>query len=178
MQGITFEVAHDGDIEQCRSLCNELMAFQKSKAYIEPERFDSMDFDTQMKSSYESALDKQVVVVKDKGIPVGYAFTTVDLLDSLREAPFQLLPERNDLPQKIGCLSNIYLKEGYRGFGFGSKLFQMSMEWLNGFADVPLIYIFISNGNVDAYNFYTEHGFMFSHDVLGGFIKAVCKYKE
>ena len=49
------------------------------------------------------------------------------------------------------------------------------MKWFEGFRDVPLIYIFISNGNDDAYDFYIRHGFSYSHDVLGGFIKAVSK---
>jgi GNAT superfamily N-acetyltransferase len=178
MTTITFEIVQDDNIEQCRELCNELMALQKSKAYLEPERFDAMNFDTRMKKSYEGALDKQVVVVKDNGIPVGYVFSTIDSLDSMRASPFQLLPQRDDLPQRIGCLSNLYLREKYRGTGLGSKLFEMSMDWLESFADIGLIYVFISNGNDDAYNFYIRHGFAYSHDVLGGFIKAASRSKK
>lgn len=57
---------------QCRKLCDELTAFQKSKAFMEPEHFDAMHFDTRMKKSYESALEKHVVVAKDGGVPVGF----------------------------------------------------------------------------------------------------------
>jgi GNAT superfamily N-acetyltransferase len=178
MKNITFEIVRDGNIEQCRELCNELMSFQRSKAFIEPERFDAMNFDTRMKKSYEGSLDKQVVVVKDAGVPVGYVFSTIDTLDSMRGPPFQFLPQRADLPERIGCLSNLYLKEGYRGAGLGSKLFDMSMDWLDGFSDIGLIYVFVSNGNEDAYNFYIRRGFAYSHDVLGGFIKAASKCKE
>ena len=178
MKDISFEIVQDGGIEQCRELCNELMAFQKSKAFLEPERFDAMDFDTRMRRSYDCALAKQVVVVKDSGVPVGYAFSTIDSLDDLRRSPFKLLPERSDLPSRIGCLSNLYLREGYRGTGLGSKLFDMSMDWFDRFDDLSQIFIFISNGNDDAYDFYIKRGFVYSHAVLGGFIKAVRKERK
>lgn len=74
MKNITIETITNGDIEQCRDLCNELMAFQKSKAFIAPEKFDLMTFDTRMKKSYESSMASQVVVIKDDGFPVGYVF--------------------------------------------------------------------------------------------------------
>jgi GNAT superfamily N-acetyltransferase len=175
MKGITFEIAQDGNIEQCRELCNELMAFQKSKARFEPERFDAMNFDTRMKRSYDAALDKQAVVAKDGGVAIGYVFSTIDSLRSMQDSPFGLLPKRHDLPPKIGCLSNLYLKDKYRGNGLGSKLFDMSMEWFDSIDDVYLVYVFISNGNDEAYHFYAKRGFVFSHDVLGGFIKALCR---
>lgn len=176
--GVTFEVIRDGNIEQCRGLCNELMAFQKSKALLEPERFDAMDFDTRMMRSYAAALDKQVVIVKDDGVPIGYAFSTVESADSLRNSPFRLLPDRGDLPERVGCLSNLYLREEYRGTGIGSRLFELSMEWLESREGVDLIYVFISNGNDAAYEFYTRRGFVFSHEVLEGFIKAVCMRRD
>jgi GNAT superfamily N-acetyltransferase len=175
MRNITFEIIEHGDIGQCRGLCNELMAFQKSKARFGSERFDAMNFDTRMRRSYEGALEKQVVVVKDDGVPVGYVFSTIDSLESMRRSPFHLLPERDDLPPKIGCLSNLYLRPEYRGTGLGSKLFGMSMDWLGSFTDVGLIYVFVSNGNDEAYDFYIKRGFAYSHDVLGGFIKAACR---
>lgn len=115
------------------------------------------------------------MVVQDNGVSVGYVFSTIDSLDSMKSSPFQLLPQWHNLPRKIGCLSNIYLRDEYRGTDLGSKLFDISMEWLEGFSDVDLIFIFISNGNDEAYNFYIKHGFSFSHDVLDGFIKAVYK---
>jgi len=49
MKNTTIEIIQDGNIEQCRELCNELMIFQKSKAYYVPERFDAIDFKTRMK---------------------------------------------------------------------------------------------------------------------------------
>ena len=117
MSNITVEIAHDGNIEQCRELCDELMAFQKSKATLSPEVFDLMNFDTRMKRSYEGALRSQVVVAKDNGVPVGYIFSTIDEEvesdhDSIPEwAPrvensIGFYPKWVKLPDKIGCLSN------------------------------------------------------------------------
>ena len=186
MSNITVEIAHDGNIEQCRELCDELMAFQKSKATLSPEVFDLMNFDTRMKRSYEGALRSQVVVAKDNGVPVGYIFSTIDEEvesdhDSIPEwAPrvensIGFYPKWVKLPDKIGCLSNLYLRDGYRSSGLGSQLFKQSMLWLESFPDVDLIFTYISNGNDAALKFYLSHGFTLSHDVFGGFITAVYK---
>jgi len=181
MEHIVFEEVKGGDIEQCRLLCNELMAFQKSKAVMEPEIFDLMNFDTRMKKSYESAMDSQVIIVKDNGVPVGYVFSTVELIESGNIAlpswapgdGTGFYPDWVTFPQKIGCLSNLYVRDTHRALGLGSKLFDLSMEWLESYPDVEHVFIYISNGNEAALNFYLSRGFTFSHDVFGGFIKAV-----
>jgi GNAT superfamily N-acetyltransferase len=191
MENITIEVVKDGNIEQCRELCNELMAFQKSKATIAPEKFDTMNFDTRMKKSYESSLESQVIVVKDNGIPVGYVFSTIDNIENSSKntypewAPVENIencigfyPDWVNLPKKIGCLNNLYVRDQYRGMGLGSRLFEMSMDWLESFPDVDLVFIYVSNGNDEALDFYLSRGFIFSHDVFGGFIKAVYKFKK
>lgn len=190
MENITIEVVKDGNIEQCRDLCNELMAFQKSQAAIAPEAFDTMNFDTRMKKSYESSLHSQVIVVKDKGIPVGYVFSTIDTIEKSKGsypewAPIDdiqnsigFYPDWVHLPKKIGCLNNLYLRDEYRDMGHGSRLFEMSMEWLESFPEVDLVFIYVSNGNDAALKFYLSRGFTFSHDVFGGFIKAVYKFKK
>ncbi len=188
MGNITIEIIQDGNIEPCRELCNELMAFQKSKATIEPERFDQMNFDTRMKKSYESALESQVIVVKDDDIPIGYAFSTVEAVEDNKGPSLpqwaknmkgsSFLPEWNHLPEKYGCINNIYLRNEYRGTGIGSKLFNMSVEWLESFPDVDLIFIYVSNRNDEALKFYLNREFIFSHDVFSGFIKAVYKFKN
>lgn len=189
MQNITIETIEDGNIEQCRELCDTLMAFQKSKAHIQPECFDLMTFDTRMKKSYENAFRSQVVVVKDDGISVGYVFSTIDNVTirdkdaypdwaPVSENSMGFYPGWVELPQKIGCLSNLYLRDEYRGLGLGTKLFDMTMEWLESFSDVDLIFVYISNGNDAALKFYLDHGFIFSHDVFGGFIQAAYKRKQ
>ncbi|MBL0388258.1 GNAT family N-acetyltransferase [Tumebacillus sp. ITR2] len=187
MGNITIEVVKDGNIEQCRELCNELMAFQKSMATLSPETFDTMNFDTRMKKSYENALASQVIVVKDNGVPVGYVFSTVDNIANSKNsipdwAPVVdpennkgFYPDWDHLPDKIGCLNNLYIRDGYRDMKLGSKLFTLSMEWLESFPDVEVVFIFVSNGNEAALNFYLSRGFTYSHDVFGGFIKAVYK---
>lgn len=189
MLDITTQVVGAGDIGQCRELCNELMAFQKSKAYLEPERFDAMNFDTRMKKSCQNALRSHTVIAKEGGAPAGYVFSTIDNADeSARNAYPEwapagagflgFYPEWLSLPQKIGCLSNLYVRDKYRGSGLGKRLLGLAMEWLEGFSDVGITFVYISNGNDDALNFYLKNGFTYSHEVFGGFIKAAYKYKD
>lgn len=126
MRDFTFQEIGGNDIDQCRELCNELMVFQKSKAYLEPERFDAMTFDTRMRRSYQNALRSHVVIARDGDTPAGYVFSTVD--DTGEEARFAypdwapvgegfigFYPDWVRLPQKTGCLSNLYLRDRYRG---------------------------------------------------------------
>ena len=49
------------------------------------------------------------------------------------------------------------------------------MEWLESFSDVNVIFVYISNGNDAALDFYLKNGFIYSHDVFGGFIKTAYK---
>jgi ribosomal protein S18 acetylase RimI-like enzyme len=85
-------------------------------------------------------------------------------------------PEWDNLPEKAGGLSNIYFRPEYRGMGLGNKLMEIAMAWFDGFPDINLVFIYISNGNDEALKFYLKHGFTFSHEVFGGFITAVYKY--
>lgn len=189
MGNITLETIKDGNIEECRTLCNELMAFQKSKATIHPEMFDYMNFDTRMKKSYDGALETQVVVVKDDSVPVGYIFSTIDEVGPEAKEVFPdwapktetttgFYPDWLELPKKIGCLSNLYLRDEYRGMHLGSQLFNIAMDWLESFEDVDLTFVYISNGNDTAMKFYLDNGFNYSHEVYNGFIKAAYKEKK
>lgn len=189
MLNLIFETIRDDNIELCRELCDELMSFQKSKATISPEAFDGMNFDTRMKKSYEGALRKHVVVVKDGAEPVAYVFSAIDEESEASRNYFPdwapggenymgFYPEWVRLPQKIGCLNNLYIRDKYRGLGIGAKLCDMSMEWLNSFSDCDLSFVYISNGNDEAYNFYIRKGFKYSHEVFGGFIKAAYMSKK
>ena len=191
MSEIKLELINGENIEQCRELCNELMAFQKSKATISKESFDWMNFDTRMKWSYENALRSHIVAAKDGDVPIGYVFSTIDEeSEASRDyfpdwAPMKgvggvkgFFPDWVKLPQKIGCLSNLFIREKYRGLGLGTKMLCMAMDWLESFDDVGLIFVYISNGNDAAMDFYLKHGFTFSHDVFGEFIKAAYKVKR
>ncbi len=183
MSDIKFEIINDGNIEVCRDLCNELMAFQKSKATISPELFDMMNFDTRMKVSFNGAFRSQVIVAKDGDEVIGYVFSTIDDVPVEARGAFPawapksegaigFYPDWVELPQKIGCLSNIYIREEYKGKGIGTKLCDMAVEWLGSFSDSKLTFVFISNGNNKALDFYKSKGFTYSHKVFGGFIEA------
>lgn len=185
MPNITIEIVTDGNIEQCRALCNELMAFQQSKATIAPEAFDNMTFEGRLKASFDHALRSHLVVVKDGDIPVGYVFSTLDEVSendvlaipswapvSKGEKTIGMYPHWDNLPSKVGCLSQLYFRDEYRGLGLGGKLFDMAMSWLENDAECDLAFVYISNGNDAAYDFYLHKGFVYSHDVFGGFIKA------
>ncbi|MEH7309106.1 GNAT family N-acetyltransferase [Neobacillus drentensis] len=175
---LSYEVISDEEIEKCRDLCNELMAFQKSRAYITPELFDSMNFDTRMVPSIYSSIHNYIVIVKDGDQSVGYVYSNI----SPKEAYSNDFATFFDLSsvgrQNVGCLSQIYIKEEYRKYGVGSKLFKMSMEWLNQFDEVEDYFIFVSNGNNDALEFYKRKGFSVSHEILDGFITVLRSKKQ
>lgn len=170
---LQYEVIPEEKIEYCRDLCNELMVFQKSKAYITPELFDNMNFDTRMVPSINSALYNYIVVVKDNDKIVAYVYSNISPKEAYANdfATFFDLSsvKRND----VGCLSQFYIKEEYRQYGIGSKLFNMSMEWLNKFDEVEDYFIFVSNGNENALEFYKRKGFSVSNVILDGFITVL-----
>ena len=187
-EDIRIETLNDGNLALCRDLCNELMAFQKASASLVREAFDGMNFDTRMKKSYKSAERKQALLARDHGIPVGYVFSTMDTVDE-KDRLFRpdwapgskeslgFYPDWLTLPRKIGCLNNLYVRDSHRGTGLGSRLFSLGMDGLESFGDCRTTFVYISNGNDDAYAFYMKNGFAFSHDVFGGFIKAACKLR-
>ena len=186
MPNICVENVQSEHIAQCSELCNELMALQRAKARIHPECFDGMDFHTRMEKSYIHALRKQVVIAKDGAEPIGYVFSTIDFIteDARKYVPewapagtgqTGFYPDRVKLPQHIGCLNNLYLRPAYHRTGLGKKLLSLSVQWFESFTDVPLIFVYVSNGNDTALDFYRHHGFAYSHDVFGGFIHALYK---
>jgi Acetyltransferases len=185
MGNIVYEVVQADEIEQCRDLCNALMVFQKSKATFHPECFDWMNFDSRMKKSFLSTPDSHVVVAKDNGVLVGYVFSTIERISDGDKsyipdwAPKKtsddyqgFYPDWDVLPARCGCLNNLYLKESHRGQGIASQLFDMTMAWMTSFKDVDVVFVYVSNGNANALDFYLKHGFVYSHEVFGGFIQA------
>lgn len=175
---LTYEIVSDNDIAVCRDICNELMVFQKSKATITPELFDGMNFETRLVPSLEKAIDNYTVIVKDGDRIVGYVYSNVSPKEAYSNefaTFFDLSSVSGDL---VGCLSQFYIKEEYRQYGIGSKLFHMSMDWLNQFEEVKDYFIFVSNGNENALDFYKRKGFIVSHDILDGFITVLRKSKS
>ncbi|NMH68478.1 GNAT family N-acetyltransferase [Bacillus sp. RO3] len=173
---LLYEVIPEEKAEQCRDLCNELMNFQQSKAVITPERFDSMNFDTRMLPSIKNALHNYIVTVKDphkQDEVVAYVYTNISPKEAYSNQFATFFDLSSVQRDHVGCLSQFYIKEGYRQFGVGSRLFDMSMDWLNTFEDVEDYFVFTSNGNQEALEFYKRKGFTVSHDILEGFITVL-----
>ncbi|WP_088066949.1 GNAT family N-acetyltransferase [Gottfriedia luciferensis] len=170
---LTYEVIDEDQIEMCRDLCNELMTFQKSKAHIKPELFDSMNFDTRMIPSIKNALHNYIFVVRDEDKIVGYVYSNISPKEAYSN-DFATFFDLSSVHKKyVGCLSQFYIRDGYRKYGVGSKLFNLSMKWLKQFEDVEDYFIFVSNGNEDALNFYKQKGFAVSHTILDEFITVL-----
>jgi GNAT superfamily N-acetyltransferase len=170
---ITYEVITEDEVEYCRGLCNELMTFQKSKAKISPELFDKMNFETRMLPSIKNAIHNYIVIVKDDDKPVGYVYTNISPKEVYSNEFATFFDLSSVRKKNVGCLSQFYIKDGYREHGIGSVLFDMSMKWLKQFEDVEDYFIYVSNGNDDALQFYTRKGFHVSHDILDGFITVL-----
>lgn len=175
---IYYEVVSEADIICLRDLCNDLMAYQKSKAQIRPEWFDGMCFETRLVPSVKSAKANYVAVAKDDAEIVGYAYSNIapkvtysGSFATLRcDSFFDFDSVAGD---DVGCLSQFYIKEGYRRTGIGSRLFEQSLTWLKSFASVRDLFIFVSNGNDNALRFYVKKGFKVSHQILDGFITVL-----
>jgi hypothetical protein len=52
------------------------------------------------------------------------------------------------------------------------------MKWLKQFDDVEDYFIFVSNGNHNAFEFYKRKGFSVSHEILDGFITVLRNKKQ
>ena len=170
---LTYEIIPDEKIEYCRDLCNELMVFQKSRAYIKPELFDDMKFETRLIPSIKSALYNYTVVVKDNDKIAGYVYSNITPKEAYSN-DFATFFDLSSVSKKnVGCLSQFYIREEYRQYGVGTVLFNMSMAWLKQFNDVEDYFIFVSNGNDSALEFYKRKGFIVSHDILDGFITVL-----
>ena len=175
---IHYEIISDDNIICVKDLCNELMAYQKSKAYIHPEWFDNMCFETRLIPSVKNAKANFIIVAKDNDEIIGYAYSNIcpkytysggfATLEPVNFFDFDSV--KND---DVGCLSQFYIRDAYRKTGIGTVLFEKSIEWLSSFNSIDDIFIFVSNGNDNALNFYVDKGFKTSHDILDGFITVL-----
>ncbi|WML60388.1 GNAT family N-acetyltransferase [Neobacillus sp. PS2-9] len=170
---IQYEVISEDNISCLKDLVNELMAYQKSKATIHPEFFDNMNFETRMIPSVNSAKYNYIVVAKDDDKIVGYVYSNISPKETYSNdfATFFDLDSVNN--EDVGCLSQFYIKEGYRSLGIGSVLFEKSRDWLRSFPTIDDLFIFVSNGNDEALKFYEGKGFKISHQILDGFITVL-----
>lgn len=175
---IHYEVISDGNIDCIKDLCNQLMAYQKSKAVIHPEWFDNMSYETRMIPSVKSAKANFIIAAKDDNEVVGYAYSNICPKNTYSGGfatlePVNFFDFDSIKSDDVGCLSQFYIKEGYRGAGIGSALFEKSMDWLNSFKSISDLFIFVSNGNTNALDFYLGKGFKTSHQILQGFITVL-----
>jgi ribosomal protein S18 acetylase RimI-like enzyme len=170
---IHYEIISDDNIICIKDLCNELMSYQKSISYIHTELFDNMSFETRMVPSVNSSIDNYILVAKDGNEIVGYVYNNISLKTTYSNdfaTFFDLNSVEND---EVGCLSQFYIKEGYRNIGIGSVLYDKSMNWLNSYKLINHLFIFVSNGNENALKFYQSKGFKISHQILDGFITVL-----
>lgn len=175
---IEYEVISDENASMIKDLCNELMDFQKSKAYIHPEWFDNMNFETRLLPSLKGAKANFLIVAKDDNEIIGYSYSNICPKETYSGGFATLKPvdffDFNSVEgDDVGCLSQFYIKDGYRNSGIGTVLFNESMDWLNSFESIKDLFIFVSNGNSNALKFYESKGFKVSHTILDGFITVL-----
>jgi len=175
---IYYEVISDENIICIKDLCNDLMVYQKSKAYIHPEWFDNMSFETRMIPSVKGAKANFIIVAKDDNEVVGYAYSNVSLKNTYSGGfatlePVNFFDFDSVKSDYVGCLSQFYIKDSYRNTGVGTVLFNKSLDWLNSDKSISDLFIFVSNGNANALEFYQGKGFKISHQILNGFITVL-----
>jgi GNAT superfamily N-acetyltransferase len=175
---IQYEIVPPENCSMIGDLCNDLMAYQKSKASIHPEFFDNMRFETRMIPSIRGAKANYIVAARDGDEIIGYAYSTISSKYTYSGGFATLHCDEffdfNSVKgEDVGSLSQFYLKNSYRGKGIGSALFNMSMDWISSFESISDIFIFVSNGNEDALRFYLNKGFKVSHEILDGFITVL-----
>lgn len=175
---LKYEVLALADLEILKPLCNALMAFQKSKAHITPERFDTMNYETRLLPSVKGARDNHIIVAKDGDRVIAYAYSNINKKTHYAAGPFGCFFDMDSVASDyVGCLSQFYIEPEYRGNGIGSFLFNVAMDWMKTFDDVEDLFIYVSNGNLDALKFYESKGFRVSHEILDGFI-IVMRHKK
>lgn len=146
---LKYEVLALADLEILKTLCNALMAFQKSKAHITPERFDTMNYETRLLPSVKGARDNHIIVAKDGDRVIAYAYSNINKKTHYAAGPFGCFFDMDSVASDyVGCLSQFYIEPEYRG-----------------------------NGNLDALKFYESKGFRVSHEILDGFI-TVMRHKK
>lgn len=170
---IQYEVISEDNLISIKDLCNELMAHQKSLAHIRPELFDTMCFETRMIPSVRNAKANFIVAAKDDDVIVGYVYSNISPKKAYSNEFATFFDLDSVKHEDVGCLSQFYLKEGYRNSGIGTVLFERSMDWLDSFESISDRFIFVSNGNDIALQFYLGKGFKISHHILDGFITVL-----
>ena len=168
---INYELLNISEAFKIKELCNELMMYQKKLSSITPERFDSMSFETRFLPSLEKASENFILLATSDDLPVGYVYCNIST-KKVYDSDFATFFDMDSVDDEVGCLSQFYIKEGFRNKGIGSRLFDEGMKWLSSY-DLKDLFIFVSNENDYALEFYKNKGFNHSHDILDGFISVL-----
>ncbi len=152
------------DIYCIKDLCNDLMNYQKSKSYIHSEWFDNMNFETRFIPSYNSVKENFLIIAYDEQEIIGYAYSNISSKYTYSGGfatlkPVDFFDSNSGIGDDVGCLSQFYIKDGYRKGGVGTALFNSSIDWLNSRKSIKDIFIFVSNENNNALKFYLNKGF-------------------
>ncbi|CAM3882414.1 GNAT family N-acetyltransferase [Mesobacillus thioparans] len=175
---IRYKLIPNEQMDTVKHLCNELMSYQKSLATIRPELFNGMSFETRMVPSVKNAKANQIIAAMDGDEMVGYVYSNVSPKEVYSNDFATFFDMDSVKGTEVGCLSQFYIKEGYRSMGIGSVLFEKSKSWLDTFDGIDDQFIYVSNGNDDALNFYISKGFKTSHQILDGFITVLRNTKR
>ena len=180
----TIEVTAN-ELPLCRDLCNALMQFQAQQSHKHTHILAAMNFENRLKPSFDNSPHKKLLLVKDQGRPIAYAFAnTYYMEESGRyfvpewlaaiyiKDQLVFYPASQKFPAIIGVFNNIYVRPEYRRKGLALALAKPIMQWLKN-SDADDFYVYVSNGNeARAVPFYQQLGFAYSHKVLDGFITA------
>ena len=154
-----------------------------AKDPLHKEILGNMRYETRLKRSFDNSDEKLLLVAFDGEKPVGYLFAAAEEVteENRRQLPpwgeripgadIGFYPDWLETPVRVGALNNLFVLPEYRGTGLGDALTTKGMEWLRALPDARYLFVDVSEGN-NAASFYARYGFEFSHDVLGGIIKA------
>lgn len=171
--------------EICRELSNALYQHQANMCQdpLYKKILGEMCYETRLGPSFAGAAEKLLLVAFDGEKPVGYLFADAGEVTeenrnmmpawgkSIPGEAKGFYPDWLETPVRIGSLNNLYVLPEYRGHGLGEELTRRGMEWLRALPGARYLFVDVSNGNNTA-DFYAKFGFRYSHDVLGGMIKA------
>ena len=185
MKSIRYEDFENGEIVFLKNLCNDLMAFQASRAKIKPEVIEAMSFENRLVPDFQEAFKRVITVAWDGNIAVGFAFATVNDINkiNINYRPtwardlngIGFYPKDYDVPRRIGTFKLLYVMPEYRDLHIGAELSSRIMTWLKSQQDADDLWVFVANGNEDVASFYEKLGFHFSHSVFGDFVRAYKK---